>query len=53
MSEHDFAIMALVLAGACLAAAAWARRIGNEWRDVGALAGSGAALGGVGLVLLA
>lgn len=53
MSEEDFAVMAFLLAAACLAAAVVGRRIGNDARDVHALAGSAAALGGVGLVLLA
>jgi drug/metabolite transporter (DMT)-like permease len=53
MSEHDFAIMALLLAGGSLLAALLARREGSERRDVRLLAGSAATLAGVGLVLLA
>lgn len=53
MSEHDFAIMALLLAGGSLLAAVLARRDGSDRRDVGLLAGTAATLGGIGLLILA
>jgi hypothetical protein len=51
MNQQDFAIMAAALGAACLLAAALGRRLGNERRDTRLMMGSGAALGGVALVL--
>ena len=52
MISYDFAIMAFGIAGACLIAAYLGKRIGNDSRDVRAMAVSAAAMGGLGIALL-
>lgn len=51
MTEWHFALMALSLAAAFLVAGIVGRRGGDDARDVRLMLGSGAALGGLALVL--
>lgn len=51
MSGEDFAVIALLLGACCAIAAVLARRTGSDGRDVRLMMGSGAALGGLALLL--
>lgn len=53
MNDEGFAIMTAVLGASCLLAAFLGHRAGNEKRDVRLMAGGGAALGGIALVVFA
>lgn len=53
MSGQSLIVMAAVLGACCLLAAYLGHRGGNEKRDVRLMMGSGAAFGGVALIVLA